>query len=161
MLRRSALLPALALALLLTGCGGDDRPTTAEAGKKLAAWGADLEEPLTGGLSATQPWTVTGKPTTDAKGGCSGDEARRLFTATLAVDGDGSNDAGLESTRLTGALGRTGWDVGLPGDSGSSSVEATRTGEDATGAKLEVTFAPAGGGWSYEVSLRSACLPTG
>lgn len=148
-------------ATLVAGCGGDDRPSTSDAGKQVASWGADLEEPVLGGLGATQPWTVAEDAAKDVRGACPEDEARRRFAATASVKGDGSTDADLESTRLTGALERVGWDAELPGSvTSANSVTASRRGEDATGAKVEVTFAPAEGGWSYQVTLRTACLPS-
>ena len=154
----------LAAALLVSGCdsNGDD-PTTAQAAKDVSAWMEELETMLTDGIEPLRPWQTTDDGSRDHKSGCEDGRASRTYVATLDVPSRSTTlDPDNREALLMGQLIRTGWDPSGTDDDDdtSGSVSASRTKDDPTGTKLTIRFSPVNGGWHYDVTARTACLPT-
>lgn len=162
-MRISALGLVLAAALLVSGCdSGGDEPTTSQAGKDVSAWMDELESTVTDGLEPLQPWQATADGSKDEKSGCDDGHARRSYAATVDVPASGTPpDPDNAEALLTGQLLDAAWDPTTSSNNDETgTVSAKRSKADATGTKLTVDFSPVAGGWHYELTARTACLPT-
>ena len=162
-MRISALGLVLAAAVLVSGCdSGGDEPTTTQAAKDVSAWMDELETTLTHGIQPLQPWQTSADGSKDQKSGCDDGKARRTYAATVDVPASGTPpDPDNAEALLRGQLLTAAWDPSTSSNNDvSGTISAKRAKGDATGTKLTVDFSPVTGGWHYDLSARTACLPT-
>ena len=148
-----------ALVLLASACGGPEVPSPRVAGQRLAGWMELLSRGLTDGVRPTQPWTPTADGTDETTDGCGRKTVRRAYAATVEVPAS-STDAGARGDLVVGALDQLGWDATAPRVREDGGVlSAMRAGRDATRTKMALEYTAVPGGWRYEVTAKTACLP--